>query len=190
MALRRVAEVDDDLRALDDLPANQREVFIAHELDGVSFKEMAEQTGVSINTLLGRKRYAVLFLLFTMASVGLRVNGRLVRTTPGPHMRRRVSLARGRNRIDVVARDGDAGNGPEGDDPPPGHLDVAQAAVGTPGVCDAHDRGLPTLRVYLSAIAPASLRVCATAVRAASAISEESLAMVQSWKPLWIILAE
>jgi RNA polymerase sigma factor (sigma-70 family) len=48
--------------ALEELPATQREVFIAHELDGVSFKEMAEQTGVSINTLLARKRYAVLFL--------------------------------------------------------------------------------------------------------------------------------
>jgi RNA polymerase sigma factor (sigma-70 family) len=49
-------------RALEDLPANQREVFVAHELDGVSFKEMAAQTGVSINTLLARKRYAVLSL--------------------------------------------------------------------------------------------------------------------------------
>jgi RNA polymerase sigma factor (sigma-70 family) len=48
--------------ALQDLPANQRDVFIAHELDGISFKEMAAQTGVSINTLLARKRYAVLFL--------------------------------------------------------------------------------------------------------------------------------
>jgi len=48
--------------ALQDLPANQREVFIAHELDGISFKEMAAQTGVSINTLLARKRYAVLSL--------------------------------------------------------------------------------------------------------------------------------
>ncbi|MBV7536667.1 sigma-70 family RNA polymerase sigma factor [Duganella sp. sic0402] len=48
--------------ALEDLPANQRDVFIAHELEGVSFKEMAAQTGVSINTLLARKRYAVLFL--------------------------------------------------------------------------------------------------------------------------------
>ena len=48
--------------ALEALPANQREVFIAHELDGLSFKEMAAQTGVSINTLLARKRYAVLFL--------------------------------------------------------------------------------------------------------------------------------
>lgn len=49
-------------QALDELPANQREVFIAHELDGVSFKEMAAQTGVAINTLLARKRYAVLHL--------------------------------------------------------------------------------------------------------------------------------
>jgi RNA polymerase sigma factor (sigma-70 family) len=48
--------------ALEELPANQRDVFVAHELDGVSFKEMAAQTGVSINTLLARKRYAVLFL--------------------------------------------------------------------------------------------------------------------------------
>lgn len=48
--------------ALDELPASQRDVFVAHELDGVSFKEMAAQTGVSINTLLARKRYAVLYL--------------------------------------------------------------------------------------------------------------------------------
>jgi len=49
-------------RALDELPANQREVFIAHELDGRSFKTMAAETGVSVNTLLARKRYAVLYL--------------------------------------------------------------------------------------------------------------------------------
>ena len=48
--------------ALDELPANQREVFIAHELEGRSFKEMAAQSGVAINTLLARKRYAVLHL--------------------------------------------------------------------------------------------------------------------------------
>jgi RNA polymerase sigma factor (sigma-70 family) len=48
--------------ALDELPANQREVFVAHEFEGIGFKEMALQTGVAINTLLGRKRYAVLFL--------------------------------------------------------------------------------------------------------------------------------
>ncbi|KAB1587509.1 sigma-70 family RNA polymerase sigma factor [Burkholderia cepacia] len=48
--------------ALDELPANQREVFIAHELEGRSFKEMATQSGVALNTLLARKRYAVLHL--------------------------------------------------------------------------------------------------------------------------------
>ena len=49
-------------RALTLLPAAQREVFVAHELYEVSFREMAEQTGVPINTLLTRKRYAVLRL--------------------------------------------------------------------------------------------------------------------------------
>ena len=48
--------------ALEDLPEEQREVFIAHELMGRSFKEMSEETGVSVNTLLSRKRYAVLHL--------------------------------------------------------------------------------------------------------------------------------
>src|SRR5262249_23651920 len=48
--------------ALDELPDEQREVFVAHELEGLSFKEMAAQTGVSVNTLLSRKRYAVLHL--------------------------------------------------------------------------------------------------------------------------------
>ena len=45
--------------AVDELPAAQREVFVAHELEGRSFKEMAAETGVSVNTLLSRKRYAV-----------------------------------------------------------------------------------------------------------------------------------
>lgn len=45
--------------ALDALPAEQRAVFIAHELDGRSFKELAAESGVSVNTLLSRKRYAV-----------------------------------------------------------------------------------------------------------------------------------
>ena len=45
--------------ALDELPAAQRDVFIAHELDGRSFKELALVSGVSVNTLLARKRYAV-----------------------------------------------------------------------------------------------------------------------------------
>jgi len=46
--------------ALDELPDEQREVFVAHELEGRSFKELSEETGVSVNTLLSRKRYAVL----------------------------------------------------------------------------------------------------------------------------------
>jgi RNA polymerase sigma factor (sigma-70 family) len=45
-----------------ELPDPQREVFVAHELEGRSFKELAEETGLSINTLLARKRYAVLHL--------------------------------------------------------------------------------------------------------------------------------
>jgi RNA polymerase sigma factor (sigma-70 family) len=48
--------------ALDELPEEQREVFVGHELLGYSFKELAEQTGVSVNTLLSRKHYAVLHL--------------------------------------------------------------------------------------------------------------------------------
>jgi RNA polymerase sigma factor (sigma-70 family) len=48
--------------ALDELPVEQREVFIAHEIDGRSFKELSAETGVSVNTLLSRKRYAVLHL--------------------------------------------------------------------------------------------------------------------------------
>ncbi len=48
--------------ALDELPENQREVFLAHEIEGRSFKELAEESGVSVNTLLSRKRYAVLHL--------------------------------------------------------------------------------------------------------------------------------
>jgi RNA polymerase sigma factor (sigma-70 family) len=48
--------------ALDELPAEQRDVFVAHELMGYSFKEIAEQTGISVNTLLSRKHYAVLHL--------------------------------------------------------------------------------------------------------------------------------
>lgn len=48
--------------ALDELPAAQRDVFIAHELDGRSFKELSAESGVAVNTLLARKRYAVLHL--------------------------------------------------------------------------------------------------------------------------------
>jgi RNA polymerase sigma factor (sigma-70 family) len=48
--------------ALDELPEEQRSVFVAHELEGLSFKKLSAETGVSINTLLSRKRYAVLHL--------------------------------------------------------------------------------------------------------------------------------
>jgi RNA polymerase sigma factor (sigma-70 family) len=54
-----LAALDD---AIDELPEEQREVFIAHEIEGRSFKEMAEETGLSVNTLLSRKHYAVLRL--------------------------------------------------------------------------------------------------------------------------------
>jgi RNA polymerase sigma factor (sigma-70 family) len=48
--------------AISELPDEQREVFIAHELEGRSFKELSAQSGVNVNTLLSRKRYAVLHL--------------------------------------------------------------------------------------------------------------------------------
>lgn len=55
--------------AIAALPREQREVFVAQELDGVSFRELAERTGVSINTLLSRKRYAVRALRERLQSV-------------------------------------------------------------------------------------------------------------------------
>jgi len=55
--------------ALDELPDPQREVFVAHELEGRSFKEMAAETGLSMNTLLSRKRYAVLYLRERLRSI-------------------------------------------------------------------------------------------------------------------------
>jgi RNA polymerase sigma factor (sigma-70 family) len=48
--------------AIDELPEEQREVFVAHELEGRSFKALATESGVNLNTLLSRKRYAVLHL--------------------------------------------------------------------------------------------------------------------------------
>jgi len=48
--------------ALEELPAEQRDVFVAHEIEGRSFREIADETGVALNTLLSRKRYAVLHL--------------------------------------------------------------------------------------------------------------------------------
>jgi RNA polymerase sigma factor (sigma-70 family) len=61
-AYMRAVLLDELEEALDELPAEQREVFVAHEIDGESFKQIAAQTGVSVNTLLSRKHYAVVHL--------------------------------------------------------------------------------------------------------------------------------
>ena len=58
----RNALLDELELALEELPDEQREVFVAHELEGRSFRQMAEERGVSVNTMLSRKRYAVLHL--------------------------------------------------------------------------------------------------------------------------------
>ncbi|CAB3784854.1 RNA polymerase sigma factor [Paraburkholderia caffeinilytica] len=55
--------------ALNELPADQRDVFVAHELEGRSFKELASESGVGVNTLLARKRYAVLHLRVRLQAV-------------------------------------------------------------------------------------------------------------------------
>nr|WP_082913408.1 sigma-70 family RNA polymerase sigma factor [Caballeronia udeis] len=55
--------------ALDELPDNQRDIFIAHEIEGRSFKELAVESGVGLNTLLARKRYAVLHLRARLQAV-------------------------------------------------------------------------------------------------------------------------
>lgn len=55
--------------ALEELPLEQQEVFVAHEVEGFSFKEIAEETGENINTLLARKRYAVLYLRKRMQTI-------------------------------------------------------------------------------------------------------------------------
>jgi RNA polymerase sigma factor (sigma-70 family) len=65
----RNALLDELDLALDELPEDQREAFVAHELEGRSFKEMAAETGVSVNTLLSRKRYAVLHLRERLQSI-------------------------------------------------------------------------------------------------------------------------
>jgi RNA polymerase sigma factor (sigma-70 family) len=61
-AYARQLLLDELEAALAELPEEQRSTFVAHELDGLSFKEIAAQTGVGVNTLLSRKRYAVLYL--------------------------------------------------------------------------------------------------------------------------------
>jgi RNA polymerase sigma factor (sigma-70 family) len=55
--------------AIEELPDEQREVFVGHELEGRSFKEMSAETGVSVNTLLSRKHYAVLHLRERLRSI-------------------------------------------------------------------------------------------------------------------------
>jgi RNA polymerase sigma factor (sigma-70 family) len=55
--------------AVDELPREQREAFVGHELEGRSFKQMAAETGLSVNTLLSRKRYAVLHLRERLQSI-------------------------------------------------------------------------------------------------------------------------
>jgi RNA polymerase sigma factor (sigma-70 family) len=61
-SLLREAIWDEITLALDELPADQREIFIQNEMEERSFREIAEETGVSINTLLSRKRYAIMAL--------------------------------------------------------------------------------------------------------------------------------
>ena len=58
----RKALIQELARAIDELPEEQRQIFVGHELEGRSFKQMAAETGISVNTLLSRKRYAVLRL--------------------------------------------------------------------------------------------------------------------------------
>jgi RNA polymerase sigma factor (sigma-70 family) len=63
-------ELVDELEfALGELPDEQREVFVAHELEGRSFKELSAESGVNVNTLLARKRYAVLHLRERLQSI-------------------------------------------------------------------------------------------------------------------------
>jgi RNA polymerase sigma factor (sigma-70 family) len=55
--------------AIDDLPEEQRDVFVAHEFEGISFKELSAETGVSVNTLLSRKHHAVVRLRQQLQSI-------------------------------------------------------------------------------------------------------------------------
>ena len=66
--------------ALDELPAAQREVFLAHEVDGRSFKAIAADTGINVNTLLSRKHYAVLHLRERLQRLSM--NSRTMRNQP------------------------------------------------------------------------------------------------------------
>jgi RNA polymerase sigma factor (sigma-70 family) len=68
-AYARAVLLDELEEALEELPEEQRAVFVAHELEGLSFKELAADTGVGVNTLLSRKRYAVLHLRDRLQSI-------------------------------------------------------------------------------------------------------------------------
>jgi RNA polymerase sigma factor (sigma-70 family) len=68
-AYARSVLLDEIDEALEEMPPEQRSVFVAHEWEGYSFKELAQQTGVSVNTLLSRKRYAVLHLRRRLQSI-------------------------------------------------------------------------------------------------------------------------
>jgi RNA polymerase sigma factor (sigma-70 family) len=68
-AYARSVLLDEIEEALEELPEEQRNVFVAHEIDGYSFKEIAGRTGVSVNTLLSRKHYAVLHLRRRLAAM-------------------------------------------------------------------------------------------------------------------------
>jgi RNA polymerase sigma factor (sigma-70 family) len=68
LTMRR-ALLDELDRAIGALPVEQRAVFVAHEIEGLSFKEIAEETGVNVNTLLSRKRYAVMELRKRLTTV-------------------------------------------------------------------------------------------------------------------------
>jgi RNA polymerase sigma factor (sigma-70 family) len=61
-AYARAVVLEEIADALDELPEEQRQIFIAHEIEGRSFKELAAETGLSVNTLLSRKHYAVVHL--------------------------------------------------------------------------------------------------------------------------------
>jgi RNA polymerase sigma factor (sigma-70 family) len=68
-AYARTVLIEELEAALDELPEEQRRVFIQHEIEGKSFKELAAESGLSLNTLLSRKRYAVLHLRQRLQSV-------------------------------------------------------------------------------------------------------------------------
>jgi RNA polymerase sigma factor (sigma-70 family) len=68
-AYARAVLIEELDEALNELPQEQRDVFVAQELMGYSFKELSAQSGVGVNTLLSRKRYAVLYLRERLQSV-------------------------------------------------------------------------------------------------------------------------